>query len=289
MSPRGFKRAEPGGRTTSWLGVAGKSPIKKSGRPQQSIDSRPSPTGSKLFVGIAGWSIPSRYRSELPGKGSHLERYARRFRAVEINSSFYRHHRAQTYSRWADSVPKDFLFAVKAPRAFTHEGELRAHSEVLDRFADELAGLGEKLGVILVQLPPKLEFDAATTRRFFRGMRKRIDVQLVCEPRHQSWSSDRAQTSLAELNVARVAADPPPWPGANDPGGDRRVVYFRWHGQPRKYFSDYGRECLLMLEQQIAAAGAEEAWAIFDNTAHGHALENALTLAHAVLPKRRKK
>jgi uncharacterized protein YecE (DUF72 family) len=234
-----------------------------------------------LFVGVAGWSIPSRYQSELPGEGSHLERYAHRLSAVEINSSFYRHHRAQTYARWADSVPKDFRFAVKAPQACTHEGSLAARADVLRPFAEEIAGLGKKLGVILVQLPPKLEFDAVATRRFFRSMRKQIDVQYVCEPRHPSWGAERADRLLAELSVARVAADPPLWSGGDEPGGDRRCVYFRWHGQPQRYFSDYGKECLDRLQQQLAAARSSEAWAIFDNTAHGHALGNALALVAA--------
>jgi uncharacterized protein YecE (DUF72 family) len=242
----------------------------------------------RLFVGVAGWSIPSRYGSELPGEGSHLERYARRLQAVEINSSFYRHHRAQTYARWAESVPKTFRFAVKAPQVFTHEGELRAHPEVLDQFADEIDGLGKKLAVVLVQLPPKLEFEAPAARRFFKAMRERIDAKFVCEPRHRSWSSEKAERLLAELSVARVAADPPLWSGGNEPGGDRGLVYFRWHGQPQKYFSDYGRECLAMLEKQIAAAKATEAWAIFDNTAHGHAIGNALSLTSAVEARRKK-
>ncbi len=242
-----------------------------------------------MFVGVAGWSIPSRYQSELPAEGSHLERYAQRLSAVEINSSFYRHHRAQTYARWAQSVPKGFRFAVKAPQAFTHEGSLAARADVLGQFAEEIAGLGEKLGVILVQLPPKLEFDAVATRRFFRSMRKRIDVRYACEPRHPSWGAERADRLLTELSVARVAADPPLWPGGNQPGGDRRCVYFRWHGQPKKYFSDYGRECLAMLQQQIMAAKASEAWAIFDNTAHGYGLGNALSLTSALLRRRRRR
>lgn len=221
----------------------------------------------------------------MPGEGSHLERYAGRLRAVEINSSFYRHHRAQTYARWAEAVPKDFRFSVKAPRAFTHEGELRTPADVLDRFVEEIAGLGAKLSVILVQLPPQLEFHAPAARRCFLALQKRSDAQLVCEPRHPSWSLTKADRLLADLNVARVAADPPPWPGANEPRGDRRFVYFRWHGQPQKYFSEYGHECLAWLQQQIAATRASEAWAIFDNTAHGHALGNALWLARALNKK----
>ena len=265
----------------------------KAARRPQEISARPrsrsrerhaaqNPAATAVFVGVAGWSIPSRYGSALPGEGSHLERYAQRLPVVEINSSFHRHHRATTYARWAGAVPSHFRFSVKVPRAFTHEGELIARADVLDQFADEMAGLGKKLGVILVQLPPKLEFDSVATRRFFRVIRKRIDVQYVCEPRHPTWGSDRADRLLADLSVARVAADPPPWPGANEPGGDRELIYFRWHGQPRKYYSDYGRECLATLEREIAGSGAREAWAIFDNTAHGHALGNALALKEAI-------
>src|SRR5687767_5317762 len=84
---------------------------------------------SATYVGAAGWSIPSRYKDDLPGTGSHLERYAQRLDAVEINSSFHRHHREQTYARWAASVPVRFRFAVKTPRALTHEQGLVAEPE----------------------------------------------------------------------------------------------------------------------------------------------------------------
>lgn len=237
-------------------------------------------------VGTAGWAIPSRYQ-DLFASGSHLQRYAQRLNAVEINSAFHRHHRVQTYVRWAESVPAEFRFAVKMPRALTHDGELAPLPEVLDRFASEVRGLGKKLGVLLVQLPPKLVFEAAMARRFFHEVRRRIDVPIACEPRHPSWGRQHANELLADCAVARVAADPPPWPGADSLGGYAQLAYFRWHGQPRKYYSDYGREELESLWRQLVVARqtAEQVWSIFDNTAQGHALGNALATTDAVVAR----
>ncbi|MET0535764.1 MAG: DUF72 domain-containing protein [Steroidobacter sp.] len=246
--------------------------------------SRRKPRAKKhaVRVGVAGWSIPSQYKDELPGDGSHLERYAQRLNSVEINSSFYRHHRVQTYTRWAASVPSHFRFSVKVPQALTHEGELHAEPDVLDQFIEEVGGLGPKLAVLLVQLPPSLEFDQASAKRFFKAVHRRIDVRVVCEPRHVSWSSQRADSLLADHSIARAAADPPLWPGGNEPGGCDDLVYFRWHGQPRKYYSDYGKNCLETLERQVSSSHARDVWAIFDNTAHGFALGNALAVAEAL-------
>src|SRR5882757_9365764 len=106
-------------------------------------------------IGTAEWNVPSLYLDQVPPGGSHLERYARSLNAVEINSSFYRPHRRTTYRRWARSVPDDFRFAVKVPKAITHEASLADCHALLDRFVDEVTGLGDKLGVLLVQLPPK--------------------------------------------------------------------------------------------------------------------------------------
>jgi uncharacterized protein YecE (DUF72 family) len=246
-----------------------------------------------IYIGTAGWTIPSRYQDALAGTGSHLQKYSQRLNAAEINSSFRRHHRVQTYERWALSVPMHFRFSVKAPSTLTHDGELTALPEVLEQFTEEVRGLGHKLGVLLVQLPPRLAFDERAVRAFFGGLRKRIDVQIACEPRHPSWSAGKANCLLAEYGVARVAADPPPWPGADEPGGCERLAYFRWHGQPRKYYSDYDALQLASLQQRmrIAAERAMEVWTIFDNTVLGCAMGNALAtadaVAHASVPSRR--
>jgi uncharacterized protein YecE (DUF72 family) len=237
-----------------------------------------------MHVGTAGWSVPLRYQDKLPAGASHLERYSQRLNAVEINSSFHRHHRVQTYARWAASVPPHFRFSVKVPRTLTHEGELLADAEILDQFAEEVSGLGDKLAVLLVQLPPRMEFDASVAGRFFTALRKRIDVQFACEPRHSSWRSSRADKVLAKHAVARVAADPSPWPGSDETGGWAKVAYFRWHGSPRRYYSDYDPGRLASLEKQVTNARelASDVWVIFDNTVLGCALGNALAIADAL-------
>lgn len=119
-----------------------------------------------IRIGTAGWSIRGTIADEFPGGGTHLQRHAGRFDAVEINSSFYRPHRRATYERWSGSVPDSFRFAVKAPESVTHERRLCHCDELVDRFVAEASGLGDKLGVILVQLPPTLQFDRESVTRF---------------------------------------------------------------------------------------------------------------------------
>ena len=108
-----------------------------------------------IRVGCTGWSLPAAVAGAFPGEGGHLARYARRVRAVEISSSFYRHHLPRTYAHWAETVPGDFRFAVKLPRAVTHEARLGpAGRPALERFLAEVAALGDRLGQLLAQLPP---------------------------------------------------------------------------------------------------------------------------------------
>ena len=229
-------------------------------------------------VGTAGWSIPRSSATSCPGDGTHLHRYGRVFRAAEINSSFHRPHAAETYARWAQCVPREFRFAVKVPRAITHDARLRRSRALFERFIDEARGLGSRLGPLLVQLPPSLEFDRRVAQRFFAMMRSFVDQPIVCEPRHPTWFTRPVDTLLKELEIARVAADPPPAADADTPGGHGAITYFRLHGSPRKYWSRYPNEWLHRLAAQLAASPAAERWCIFDNTASGAALANALEL-----------
>jgi uncharacterized protein YecE (DUF72 family) len=230
-------------------------------------------------IGTAGWSIPAAEREAFPTEGSHLERYAARFNAAEINSSFYRPHRRTTYERWAASVGDDFRFSVKLPKTISH-ARAGEHAEAdIERFADEIAGLGEKIGLVLVQFPPSRVFQQHKVETLFTSLSSNLWCPMACEPRHASWFESSAETLLADLHVARVAADPPPANGAEAPGGWPNLRYHRLHGAPRIYHSSYELQELDSLRSWMAveATGAD-VWCIFDNTAVGAATANALEL-----------
>jgi uncharacterized protein YecE (DUF72 family) len=254
----------------------------------------------KPRVGCAGWSIPSAHGGLFGPGESVLARYATRFRAVEINSSFYRPHQPKTYQRWAAAVPDDFLFSVKVPGDITHEQRLQRSGALLDRFVDETAGLGGKLAGVLVQLPPSLPFDARVADTFFAMLRRRLSAGIACEPRHASWFTTAAEKVWARYRVARVAADPAICAQAGVPGGDPGWSYWRWHGSPRMYYSEYSPDTLRRLAEQVRSTPPSAAlpWIVFDNTAWGHATANAAQLqslleadasAARLLPAQRKR
>lgn len=228
-----------------------------------------------LHIGTAGWSIPKAQAAAFPPEGSHLARYAAVLPCVEINTSFYRPHRPATYARWAATVPPGFRFAVKLPRTITHEARL-AHTEpLLDRFLAEATALGDRLGPLLVQLPPSLRFHPTP---FFAALRARHEGDIVCEPRHPSWFTPEATALLLTHRIARAAADPAVVPEAAEPAAWPGLAYWRLHGSPRMYYSPYGPTRLAALARHLAPA--TPTWVIFDNTADGHATADALHLRH---------
>lgn len=245
-------------------------------------------TPDSIAIGTAGWSLPKTYAPHFPGAGSHLERYAQRFSAVEINTSFYRPHRVATYEKWAAAVPAGFRFAVKVPRAITHERRLTDVDEILARFLAEVAGLGPKLGPLLLQLPPSLAFDEATAAPFLAAFRRSFAGDIVCEPRHVTWFAQDVDRVLCDLAIARVAADPALIPDAGKPGGWLDLAYYRLHGSPRMYRSTYEPPVLTRIAEQLHRKKAQggRAWCIFDNTAEFAAIGNALgTLALTIASK----
>ncbi|WP_024869340.1 DUF72 domain-containing protein [Pseudoxanthomonas suwonensis] len=234
---------------------------------------------ARARIGCAGWSIP-RQHAHLFGEGdSMLARYATRFDVAEINSSFYRPHQAKTYARWAASVPRGFRFSVKLPRTISHELALRGAGPALDQFLDEAAGLGRKLGGFLLQLPPGLAFEPRVVATFLAMFRRRTAAPLAVEPRHASWFSPQASALLLRHQASRIGADPPRAPGAEHPDEGAPWPYWRLHGSPRIYYSEYGEEALRGLAARVAATRTRASpWVIFDNTAHGFAVADAAKL-----------
>ena len=235
-------------------------------------------------IGCAGWSIPSRYAAHFGPGDSALARYATRFEVAEINSSFYRPHQRTTYARWAATVPSEFGFSVKLPRTISHDSGLVGVGPLLDRFLDEVGGLGRTLGALLLQLPPSLALDTRRAGSFFRALRRRTPVPVVCEPRHASWFSAQAQALLQRHAISRAAVDPARVAAAALPGGAQGWRYWRWHGSPRMYYSDYPDAALANLAAHVVQhpGQAHAPWVIFDNTAHGFAIANALRLKEIV-------
>ncbi|HWK71452.1 MAG TPA: DUF72 domain-containing protein [Burkholderiaceae bacterium] len=232
-----------------------------------------------VYVGCAGWALSSKVAAHFPAEGSHLERYARVFPSVEINSSFYRPHQAKTYARWAASVPDAFRFCVKIPRTITHELRLCGADAAMAAFVEQTAALGGKLGCLLLQLPPSLALNMHEAQGFFSMLRGLVDTPIVCEPRHASWFTPEGAGVMKDAGVGCVQAHPLPISGV-EPIGDSRTLYIRLHGAPEIYYSAYSDAFIDAVALQIAGArrSGRQVWCIFDNTAHGEAIPNALTL-----------
>ena len=241
-----------------------------------------------LLVGTAGWTVPRQHLPLFSGltegaKLSHLGRYSTRLRCVEINSSFHRPHRRTTWERWAASTPENFRFAVKAPKTVTHVAQLVNTGGALKEFFETARGLGEKLGPVLVQLPPKLQFDEGIAQEFFSTLRELHQGSVAVEPRHASWFCASADRLLRSFQVSRVGADPPKGSElAAQPGGWPGLCYWRLHGAPRTYYSEYDEDWLLAFAERLRLvegwSSEKETWVIFDNTALGHAIANAVWL-----------
>lgn len=221
---------------------------------------------------------------DLPEEGSGLEKYARYFNSVEINSSFHRSHRTATYERWAAAVPDGFRFSVKVPKAITHVNRLGDVGELTSKFMEEAKGLGDKLAALLVQFPPTYELNVDQAKAFFNDVRVQYEGDIFVEPRHRSWFSPAATKMMYELKLGRVAADPPVVPAAAEPGGVTGHVYFRLHGSPQVYFSSYTSSYLdgLAFRLRMHLRAGDTVWCIFDNTIQGHAAVNALTVLRKI-------
>jgi uncharacterized protein YecE (DUF72 family) len=241
-----------------------------------------------LRIGTAGWSLPRAVAPRFPDDGSHLQRYAAVFDAVEINSSFYRPHRRGTYAKWAATVPSGFRFSVKLAREITHDLRLHACAAPLRKFLGEIDGLGTNLGCLLIQLPPSLVFERATVTRFLTLLRRHFDGNAVVEPRHATWFEAIVEDTLRAFDIGRVGSDPALCANAASPMANARVAYRRLHGSPRMYYSAYDEAFLESVAADLTARASRsrDCWCIFDNTAHGHAAANALRLVELTRARR---
>ena len=213
---------------------------------------------ASLHIGCAGWNVPksiptyTKSHDQESEVRSHLERYTDFFQAVEFNSSFHHSHLPSTYVRWRRTVAPGFRFSVKFPQNITHIFRLENCDSELERFIFEVSHLEEKLGILLIQIPPSLQFDVKITDRFLSKLRNLCTVNLALEPRNFSWFKPEAFQLLEQHNVALVWADPRPtlFYMADLPKTSS-AIYIRLHGSPQIYSSSYNLPYLENLSKKL--------------------------------------
>lgn len=159
--------------------------------------------GPQWFVGTSGWQYRHWqgvfYPPELKS-AEWLSFYIRHFTTLELNVTFYRQVRPSTFQKWYDAVPEGFRFSVKMPRFITHIRRLDVDVDTLDKFFERVRGLADKLGVVLIQLPPSLKFDPARLRQFFSRLDP--DIRYTLEARNTTFVSDEVFDILRQSNIA---------------------------------------------------------------------------------------
>ncbi len=235
---------------------------------------------AKLRFGTSGWDyqewIGPFYRSSTESK---LQAYARAFKTAEINSSFYRKPNPATVLGWLRYSPEDFVFAAKVPQTVTHDRRLdpSAKPDIIE-FCDLMKPLAEadKLGPLLLQLPPSLRFDPVPIRDFFKVLP--TDFQFAIEFRNRSWMIPEVFDLLREFHVAYAVVDEPLLPP--EVHVTAPIAYVRWHGHGKDPWYDYqySKEELQAWVPKVEemASKAKVTYGYFNNHYHGYAPENAL-------------
>jgi uncharacterized protein YecE (DUF72 family) len=192
-----------------------------------------------LFLGTSGWSYSdwegTVYPERLPA-GARLSEYVKKYATVEIDSTFYGTPRRKTVEKWREITPEGFRFAAKFPQEITHERSLVGCSDLARSFVETMELLGDRLGPLLIQLPPSFDVDGMGVLEDFLtnlpgGFRYAVEV------RHRSWLRSDLARLLEEKNAALALIDYPRMPRMEAATSD--LVYIRWLGDRREFPSDH--------------------------------------------------
>ena len=231
----------------------------------------------QIHIGTSGWIYDHWgkvfYPKECP-KTKWLEFYVTHFGTVELNASFYRLPKPQTFENWRKRTPDSFLWAVKANRFITHIKRLKDAEEPLERFHGSVEMLKEKLGPILIQLPPSLSFDEAVLSNFCQHLKG--NYRYALEVRHPSWAQERAIDILRDNNIALCISDTAGrYPYIEE--DTATFIYIRLHGSKKLYASEYSEEELEAYARKIRD-WSRDTYLYFDNDYGGYAIKNAKRL-----------
>jgi uncharacterized protein YecE (DUF72 family) len=237
----------------------------------------------KVNIGTSGWHykhwVGNFYPQDL-NKNNWLSFYADRFHTVEINNSFYRLPKEETFKAWRKTVPNKFTFAVKASRFITHMKKLKDPEEPIQTFMDRAKVLEEKLGPILFQLPPRWKFNPERLENFLKALPKKF--LYACEFRDPSWFTDQAYQILADNEVSFCIYQ------MGDKIAPKQVttdfIYLRMHSPADASMGEFGRSGLSQWADDIQGwiAEGKTVYCYFNNDPHGHAIRDAVKLREMV-------
>ncbi len=230
----------------------------------------------RLRVGTSGWHYPHWRGAFYPGgmpSAEYLGFYAGHFDTVELNNSFYRLPSREQFAAWAAAVPSDFVFTVKASRYLTHRKKLKDPQEPLSRLLGAASGLGQKLGPVLFQLPPRWRANPKRLADFVGALPQ--GRRFVFEFRDPTWFTQEVYAILREAGCALCVASSPDFPEKREITAD--FLFLRFHGGRELYGSNYSDEELRAYARwaQPALDSGKDVYAYFNNDAYGYALANA--------------
>lgn len=233
----------------------------------------------RVRIGCSGWNY-KHWRERFYPKGLPASRwfgfYAEHFDTVEINNSFYMLPKGEVFDKWRDQAPPGFRYAVKANRFLTQAKKLKDCEEPLDRMMKPFRRLGDTLGPILYQLPPRLKLNLERLESFLAIAPK--DVTNVFEFRDPSWYAPETYALLERHGASLCVHD---MPGSASPRvAVGPVAYVRFHGGEGKYWGRYPDEGLLGWTDWIVAQARDDrqVWCYFNNDIDAHATHDAQTL-----------
>ena len=236
--------------------------------------------GSTLYhIGTSGWHYLHWKGTFYPQDLSNerlLEHYVKYFATAEINNTFYQLPGKQTFVRWRDSVPDGFLFSVKASRYITHMKKLKDPDEPISTLVGRIEVLGDKLGPILFQLPPRWKVNAERLSSFLESLPE--GYRYAFEFRDQSWFGHQAEETLRKRGAAFCIYD---FEGRESPRSvTSDFIYVRLHGPDGAYQGKYDNRTLTGWAEAFSSWVDEgkEIFCYFDNDEKGYAAQNALKL-----------
>lgn len=242
---------------------------------------------SRLYIGTSGWSYKHWEGIFYPKEvklAKYLEYYTTKFNCVELNSSFYHLPQKKTVSGWVQRTPDAFKFCPKLSRYITHQKKLIDIEEPLQKFFDLFEEMKKKLGPVLIQLPPGLEFDPSLIEEFLELLKKRYHShRFAIEVRNRTWITDHFFNLLEKYGIAFVIADS----GTRFPYHETVTtdfVYLRFHGHESLYASNYSEADLAGYAQKIKhwLEQGNKVWGFFNNDFHGFAVKNAERLRNLI-------